>query len=78
MQILVKRASERYRKSANWDEINSCLQKDDEEIDHYYHRLNEVFDTNSGVTIPQGDIAGMAYEQQLKNACVPKRMLTSN
>ncbi|KAF0046411.1 hypothetical protein F2P81_000044 [Scophthalmus maximus] len=58
----------RYQARANWTEINRCIQKDDEDVDHYYHRLKEVFDNHSGVEVPQ-DMANVTpYEQQLKNA----------
>ena len=61
---------------ANWAEINRCIQKDEEDIDHYYYRLKETFDNHSGVDPPTNIKNDSPYEQQLKNAflkgCLPQ------
>ena len=50
-QALLGRIQGHYRARPDWTEVNRCLQKDDEDVDQYYHRLKEVFDNHSGVKI---------------------------
>ena len=76
IQALLGRIQERYRARPDWTEVNRCIQKDDEDVDQYYHRLKEVFDNHSGVPPPQNMQNDSPYEQQLKNAflkgCLPQ------
>jgi len=32
---------DRYKRHADWTEINRCMQKEEEDVDLYYHRLKE-------------------------------------
>ena len=56
--------------------INSCMQKEGEDVDLYYHRLTEVSDIHSGLNPPDDGNNDSPYEQQLKNAflqgCLPQ------
>ena len=75
-QTLLDRIQGRYRPRPDWTEVNRCVQKDDEDVDQYYHRLKEVFDNHSGVPPPPNMQNDSAYEQLLKTAflkgCLPQ------
>ncbi|KAG9281339.1 hypothetical protein AMEX_G4138 [Astyanax mexicanus] len=66
MGDIQQRVRNRYQNRADWTEINRCIQRDDEDVDHYYHRLKETFDLHSGIPVDMAP--GGPYEQQLKNA----------
>lgn len=51
-----------HRARANWIEINLCIQKDDEDVDHYYARLKEVFDNHSSMQPPPNADNDSPYE----------------
>ena len=76
LMALMHRTADRYQMRANWTEINRCIQKDEEDIDHYYHRLKETFENHSGVDPPANMNNDSPYEQQFKNAflkvCLPQ------
>ena len=75
-QSLLDRIQGCYRPRQDWTEVNRCVQKDDEDVDQYYHRLKEVFDNHSGVPPPPNMQNDSPYEQQLKTAflkgCLPQ------